>query len=681
MNRIFKKYFIIFLTLTFFSFSTFASNGDLALEKNDFDNKPHHSKNYVENEVIVKYKEDIINLKTSTGKLKAQSLEKEKNIRDSEEIEDMNIALIKSEKSTEELIEELKNDPSIEYVEPNYILTPAQLNPNDPYFSEQWYLPKVEAPSAWESDPALTNTTIVAVIDSGVNYDHEDIALNMWDGSASCRDEFNNIISGGCPNHGWNYILNNNDPMDVYNVLDPNNGHGTFVAGIVAARTNNSIGMSGLSYNNKIKIMALRFNFSVFQEVKAINFAKNNGAKIINASYLGSSYSQSEKDAIDSFGGVFIAAAGNGGGDNIGDDIDDVPVYPAGHTSSNIISIASTSQSDALSYFSNYGTTSVDVAAPGESLRTLSNQTNSSYRVASGTSGAAPIVAGIAAVLYQKDPTLAVSEIKNILMDSGDTKTSLVGKTVSGKRVNFNNALLAVSGTPQQVATPTASPPAGTYASAQSVTLSTSTSGSTIRYTTNGTTPTSSSTLYSSPITISSSITLRARAFKSGMTDSDVMTATYTINSQISYPASVHRYSNIDLGAYFYTSSIFEKNDLDQNGYGFSYQGIGFYAFDHDVEGTSPVYRFANRDLGIYFFTTSIIERDYLMNNDPGFEYQGIGFYAYNYNKFGTVPVYRFANRNSGFYFYTSSIFEKNDLIENSYGFEYQGVGFYVPIN
>jgi hypothetical protein len=124
----------------------------------------------------------------------------------------------------------------------------------------------------------------------------------------------------------------------------------------------------------------------------------------------------------------------------------------------------------------------------------------------------------------------------------------------------------------------------------------------------------------------------------------------------------VHRFSNVDLGAYFYTSSVFEKDDVINNGYGFKYQGVAFYAYDYNKEGSSPVYRFANRDLGIYFFTTSIIERDYLMNNDPGFEYQGVGFYAYNYDKIGTAPVYRFANRDKGFYFYTSSIIEKEQL-------------------
>jgi hypothetical protein len=224
------------------------------------------------------------------------------------------------------------------------------------------------------------------VIDSGVLYDHLDLDGNMWDGSVSCRDEDNIAIVGGCPNHCWDYENNDNDPYEEYDAENDGSGHGTFVSGIVAAETDNNTGISGLSYNNKTKIMALRFGFNTFSEIDAINFAKNNGAKIINASFIGENYSQFEKDAIDSFDGVFVAAAGNGGSDDVGDNIDIAPGYPASYTSSNIITVAATDQNDALTPFSNYGSTSVDIAAPGKNLTSTYNSTTYPYMISSGTS-------------------------------------------------------------------------------------------------------------------------------------------------------------------------------------------------------------------------------------------------------------------------------------------------------
>jgi len=153
----------------------------------------------------------------------------------------------------------------------------------------------------------------------------------------------------------------------------------------------------------------------------------------------------------------------------------------------------------------------------------------------------------------------------------------------------------------------------------------------------------------------------------------------YAFSYEETGSAPIYRFSNPSLGAYFYTASIIEKNDILKNGYGFTYQGVAFYGYDYPKSGTAPVYRFANREKGIYFYTTSKIEKDYLIKNDPGFEYQGIAFYAYDYEKEKTSPVHRFANRLSGFYFFTSSIFEKNQLIANDYGPEISvGLWYYT---
>ena len=329
-----------------------------------------NEKNNVEGEVLVKYKKNKINLETSSGRAVAERFNHSKSMEKKEDLKRINVSVlkIKDGKTVEEKIAELKNDPNVEYVEPNYKRYLTAIDSNDTYKNLLWGLDNtgqevngttgmndadIDAPEAWAISESNSNV-IVAVIDSGVAYNHPDLTVNMWDGSV-CVDENNNTL-GGC-NHGYDYEDEDKIPLD-------NNGHGTHIAGIIGAVKNNNKGIIGVSSN--IEIMAIKFGGDIGDEIKAIDFAINNGAKVINASFAGA-YSQAEYDAINTFknaGGLFITAAGNETNNNDAG----IHNYPCDCDLDNIICVAATDQDDNLTSWSNYGTTSVDVGAPGKNI-------------------------------------------------------------------------------------------------------------------------------------------------------------------------------------------------------------------------------------------------------------------------------------------------------------------------
>ena len=461
-----KKYFPTFLAIIIiFSFLLtpivpFSLAQDKSIPKiKEITSQKETSPQFKEAEIIVKYKKEKINLEKTSGKLSAFFEEKKNSLKEIDQIEDSNIKLLETSQNIEKTIEKLENNPKVEFASPNYFRKPFAIS-NDPHFSNQWALHNtgqvvngrtstndadIDAPEAWENEEDSDEEIIVAIIDTGVKYTHEDLADNMWDGSA-CKDENNNPVTGGCPNHGWNFKESNNDPNDTEFIYDEEDisGHGTMIAGIIAGVSNNSAGISGLSQKNKIKIMAIRFDLDLFSEIKAIAFAQNNGAKIINASYGGAVFSSAEESAINSFDGFFITASGNGDDAGVGKNNDTEPIYPCNYTNENLICTASTDQDDLLSSFSNYGKTSVDLSAPGENIFTTYKNNDSSYAIASGTSLAVPYVVGTSAMLLGKNSALSNSNIKNALLEYGDSLPALNEKTVSGKRLNLNSSLLSI---------------------------------------------------------------------------------------------------------------------------------------------------------------------------------------------------------------------------------------------
>ncbi|MBU1911101.1 S8 family serine peptidase, partial [Patescibacteria group bacterium] len=323
---------------------------------------------YVEGEVLVKFKNSNINLKSFRGKIGAKAFANRKNLKMRDEIKSANIAVMTPDdgETVQQLVDRLKNDPSVEHVQPNYIYYPYAISANDTYKDLLWGLDNtgqsvngtsgtsgadIEAQKAWNISEG-SSSVVVAVIDSGVNYNHPDLAANMWDGS-SCKDDSGNVL-GGC-NHGYDYEDDDITPLPT------SSSHGTHIAGTIAAVKNNSRGVIGVVPNTKV--MAIKTALTSGKLVKSINFAQQNGADIINASWGGSSSDAALNSAIDSFSGLFIAAAGNA---TINHSV--TADYPCDHTAANIICVAATDQDDDIADFSDYGATSVDVGAPGKNI-------------------------------------------------------------------------------------------------------------------------------------------------------------------------------------------------------------------------------------------------------------------------------------------------------------------------
>lgn len=280
--------------------------------------------------------------------------------------------------SVEAALELYREDPNVEYAEPNYLRFTSARVPNDEYFEELWSLNNtgqevngksgiagadIDAVEAWDITTG-SSSIVIAVIDTGIDYNHPDLSGNIW---SNADEEPNNGIDDDGNSYvddlrGWDFYDNDNDPIDSY-------GHGTLMAGIIAAEGNNNIGVAGVCWS--AKIMPLRAGnafgeLNVSEVVSAVEYAIEKGAKIINASFSGTDYSEFEKDAIFKANGagiIFVAAAGNDGTDN-----DISPYYPAGYDLDNIIAVAATDQNDELTDYSNYGSTSVDVGAPGENI-------------------------------------------------------------------------------------------------------------------------------------------------------------------------------------------------------------------------------------------------------------------------------------------------------------------------
>ncbi len=442
MTKDIKKFFkILLVTLIFANFFYFPfAHANVGLRTEG---------DYVPGEVLVKYKKSKINLETLIGRNRALASADKKSLSVEEHFQKENISLLKIEdnKTVEDAIAEFTADPDVQYVEPNYTRNISTISSNDTDKALLWGLDNtgqeingdwgditgtadadIDAPEAWAVNEGTNADVIVAVIDIGVSYTHPDLSANMWDGT-NCVSNTGAPL-GGC-NHGYDYASNDVTPLPSSN----SNYHGTHVAGIIAAEKNNNTGIIGIAPH--AKIMALRFALTVSSEVKAIDFAIQNGAKVINASFGGAGFSQAEYDAINRFkdaGGLFVAAAGNDGTSN-----DSAHFYPSDYDLPNIISVAATDQNDAITSFSNFGATSVDVGAPGENI--LSTITQNTYAYLSGTSMATPYTAGLAALIWGYQNDLSYTDVKNIILNDGDVNTDLTGVTVSGKRINAQKSL------------------------------------------------------------------------------------------------------------------------------------------------------------------------------------------------------------------------------------------------
>jgi subtilisin family serine protease len=321
---------------------------------------------YVQGEVLVKFKKGM-------AASKIHMLHNALGATKIKEISYIGVQYIKlpHSMSVEEAVKYYRANPDVEYAEPNYIVKRAAI-PNDPGFINQWGLHNtgqtggtidadIDAQEAWDITKGSGNI-IIAIVDSGVAYDHPDLAGNIWintkelNGIPGVDDDGNGFVDDV---YGWDFVDKDGYPVDY-------NSHGTHVAGIIASNGNNGLGITGVMWS--AKIMPLRFlgvsgAGDVAKAAEAIIYAADNGARIINASWGGYDYSTTLYNAIDyarTKNVIFVAAAGNEINNN---DIN--PFYPASFNLPNIISVAASDNNDRLAYFSNYGASSVHLAAPG----------------------------------------------------------------------------------------------------------------------------------------------------------------------------------------------------------------------------------------------------------------------------------------------------------------------------
>jgi large repetitive protein len=365
-------------------------------------------------------------------------------------------------------VAELERSADVVYAEPNLIRR-AQATPNDPFFPDLWGLHNtgtpsgtpdadIDAPEAWDLATGSPNV-VVGVVDSGVDVTHPDLSSVIW----ANPGESGGLASNGLDDddngltddwRGWDWVDDDNLPADEAD-------HGTHVSGTIAASGNNATGVTGVSWDSRV--MPLRMlnadgDGTVADLILAYAYAGAKGAQIVNASLGGADPSNAELDAIQaSPNTLFVVAAGNGGADGVGDNVDVAPEYPCAYAAANIVCVAASNRNDGLASFSNFGSTSVDLAAPGVQTRST---VPGGYSLSSGTSMATPHAAGVAALIWSLKPGASVAGVKAALLDGTDSKTAFAGRTVSGGRLNAHRSLQlaeASDGQPPAV-TPQATP-------------------------------------------------------------------------------------------------------------------------------------------------------------------------------------------------------------------------------
>ena len=346
----------------------------------------------------------------------------------------------------EEALAHYRSSGLFEYVEPDQVVQ-VSATPNDPSFLDGalWGMQKINAPAAWDIQNNAEDV-IVAVIDTGIRYSHEDLASNMWrnPGETGLDANGNDKATKGIDDDGDGYV------DDVYGINaitgsgDPNDDffHGTHCAGTIGGVGNNATGVVGVAW--RAKLMACKFLGSegwgfTSDAIACIDYARKKGARIMSNSWGGGGYDPALVDAIAAArdaGIIFVAAAGNSASDN-----DIYPFYPASYDLDNIVSVAATDFYDGLAYFSCFGRTSVDLGAPGVEIYSCLNSSDSAYGYLSGTSMATPHVAGALALLKAHLPNLSYTQLIRRVFETVDPLPALSDKCVTGGRLNLEKML------------------------------------------------------------------------------------------------------------------------------------------------------------------------------------------------------------------------------------------------
>ncbi|MCC7440499.1 MAG: S8 family serine peptidase [Bdellovibrionales bacterium] len=348
-------------------------------------------------------------------------------------------------------ISSLKADSRVEIAEPNFIYRTFEAGiPNDTDFDKNWSLlnngqadaagqtgtpgSDIDVVPLWAAGHTGSREVVVGVIDTGVEWTHSDLVDNLWTNpgeiAGNAKDDDNNGFVDDV--HGWNFVANNANSSDDHS-------HGTHCSGTIGGTGNNGKGIAGVNWQVSIvpiKFLSASGSGSLDDAVESINYATSIGVNIMSNSWGGGGFSETMKQAIEKSrdaGILFVAAAGNSSSDN-----DSNPAYPASYQVENVVSVAATDNRDRIASFSNYGKSSVHVAAPG--VKVYSSVKGDTYASYSGTSMACPHVAGIAALLMASNQTWSFSDVKSRLITTSDPVRGLRRMVASRGRVNAYNA-------------------------------------------------------------------------------------------------------------------------------------------------------------------------------------------------------------------------------------------------
>jgi subtilisin family serine protease len=403
--------------------------------------------NYVAGELIIQYRDSATESAKDTARTKVKASKIEK-LRDKANGKG-ELELVAVGSDVNAAIKELSADPNVEFAEPNWIYT-TDATATDPYFTNGslWGMQGgfgSNASAAWAAGTTGSSSVYVGIIDEGIQFDHPDLAGQVWTNPFDAADGVDNDGNGYVDDiHGWDFDGNNNTIYDggTRGSLDD---HGTHVSGTIGGKANNGQGVVGLNWNVTLisgKFLGRRGGTTA-NAVKAVDYfvdlKTRHGLNIVatNNSWGGGGFSQALYDAIsrsNNAGILFVAAAGNSGTNN-----DTTASYPSNYDLPNVIAVAAIDKNGALASFSQYGKTTVDLGAPGVAI--YSTTAYNLYESYNGTSMATPHVTGAVALYASAHPGASAAQIKNAILSSAVPTASLNGKTVTGGRLDAFAAL------------------------------------------------------------------------------------------------------------------------------------------------------------------------------------------------------------------------------------------------
>ncbi len=418
---------------------------------------------HVPGELVVKFKKVGSGVKVKSLALetlvKVMGKESILSIRPIKTRQDMSVIRFAEDKDIVEAAKVFSGESYISYAEPNYLYHALDDGiPNDPDFGKVWGVyntgqndsrgsagkpgADVNVLPLWQQGIVGSKNIVVAVIDTGVDWDHPDLKDNIYINPGEAGSKANNGIdddNNGFVDdiHGWNFAGKNNNSRD-------DNDHGSHCSGTIGSTGNNGVGIVGVNW--RVSIMPVKFldargGGTLADAVSSIDYARMMHVNVMSNSWGGGGFSQALKDAIveaKNAGILFIAAAGNESNNN-----DSSPTYPAGYKEENVIAVAALDNQDRIASFSNFGAKTVHVAAPG--VNVYSTVKGGKYNSFSGTSMACPHVAGVAALLKSANSDWDYNEIKRRLIATSDPIQELRNKVLAKGRVNAANAMNGVA--------------------------------------------------------------------------------------------------------------------------------------------------------------------------------------------------------------------------------------------